>query len=85
MIKKETIETLKEISCSMCDYGAPNMDLCDISKCDTRDAIKALEQEPSERKAEDCISREEFIEFMISAWEEMSGDDAMQMCIDKAR
>lgn len=36
------IQTLEENSCSLCAYGSQDMDSCDISYCDNRDAIKTL-------------------------------------------
>ena len=46
MTIEEALKTLKENCCAMCAYGSPDMDSCDISSCDNKDAIKALEQEP---------------------------------------
>lgn len=46
MSKDEAIKTLKENCCAMCAYCSKDMDSCDISGCDNKDAIKVLEQEP---------------------------------------
>ena len=46
MTKEKAIKTLKENYCAMCAYGSQDMDSCDISYCDNKEAIKALEQEP---------------------------------------
>ena len=45
MTREEAIKTLKENYCAMCAYGSQDMDSCDIRSCDSKDAIKALEQE----------------------------------------
>lgn len=47
MTKEEAYKTIKENLCAMCAYGSQCMESCDIRSCDNRDAIKALEQEPS--------------------------------------
>lgn len=57
MTEEQAIKGLKENLCSLCAYGSQNMDSCDISECDNRDYIKALEHQPSE----DCVSREQAI------------------------
>lgn len=46
MSREEAYKTIKENLCAMCAYGSQCMESCDISSCDNRDAIKALEQEP---------------------------------------
>lgn len=48
MTKEQAIKGLKENLCALCAYGSQNMDSCDIRKCDNRDYIKALEQQPSD-------------------------------------
>ena len=42
MTREEAIKTLKENYCSMCAYGSCDMDNCDISYCDNREAIEVL-------------------------------------------
>ena len=89
MTRAEAIEILRGLkptnTVSITDaYNTGKALTMAIASLETDEAYQ-LEYEKVECKAEDCISREELIEFMISAWEEMSGDDAMQMCIDKAR
>ena len=49
MTRGEAIKTLKENYCAMCAYGSQDMDSCDIRSCDNKDAIKALEQGPSDK------------------------------------
>lgn len=47
MTREEAYKTVKENLCVVCAYGSQNMESCDIKDCDNRDAIKALEQEPT--------------------------------------
>ena len=53
-----------------------------------REAIKALEQEPTTKNnlGVDCISRQEVIDLLMQKWgENFSGDDAIQESIDAIR
>ena len=82
MTREEAIETLKENLCAMCAYGSQSMMSCDIRGCDNRDAIKALEQEPSK----DCISRLSLVN-KIEILMDMYGNDfywAVRKIIDDA-
>ena len=63
--RKKAIETLKENLCAMCAYGSQNMESCDIRSCDNRDAIKALDQEPT-TKNETLVSLDVYKQV---AWE----------------
>jgi hypothetical protein len=65
MTTEEAIKTLKENMCAQCAYGS-DMENCDISYCDNRDAIKALEQEP----CDDAISREEALKEMQNYYDD---------------
>lgn len=62
MTKEEAIKGLKENLCSLCAYGSQNMDSCDIRKCDNRDFIKVLEQQPSQ----DCVSRQAVLDCLTA-------------------
>ena len=68
---RKAIKTLKENLCSMCAYGSPNMESCDIRSCDNRDAIKALEKEP----CEDAISREEMLKYQYYLYGKMPNEE----------
>lgn len=48
MTREEAYETLKTGICLMCAYGCKNMDDCDISYCDIRDAVKTVMEESCE-------------------------------------
>lgn len=52
MTKEEAIKTLKKNYCSMCAYGSCDMDNCDISYCDNREAIEVLSAVPEREKGE---------------------------------
>lgn len=46
MTNEEATKTLKENCCSMCAYGGYDMDSCDVSYCDNREAIEVLNAVP---------------------------------------
>ena len=48
MTREEAYEILKTGICLICAYGCKNMDDCDISYCDIRDAVKTVMEEPCE-------------------------------------
>ena len=54
MTREEAYEILKTGICLICAYGCKNMDDCDISYCDIRDAVKTVMEEP----CDDAISRQ---------------------------
>ena len=62
MTKEEAIKGLKENLCSLCAYGSQNMDSCDIRKCDNRDFIKVLEQQPNDDNVEKLERIEQIVE-----------------------